>query len=117
MDHIIVGIIVFVFIYLLYTITVINNKEKIKEFEKSGQASFIIKKYHLNTTKLNKKEFAHSIAIVNSFIISVTFLITDFLSNYILKLLVGFIVLVPLILIGYHFLGRFYKKKEVSTHV
>lgn len=85
-----------------------------KNFEKSGQASFIIKRYQLKISKLNKQKFARSIALVNSFIISITFLIIDFIPNYFLKLLVGFVLLVPLIILGYHFLGQHYKKKEVK---
>ncbi len=112
MERIIVTLIVFLFIYVLYAITVIHNKNKIKNFEKSGQASFIIKKYELPVSKMNMKNFARLIALANSFMIALTFFITDFIENYILKLLVGFIILVPTILLCYHFIGIFYKKKE-----
>ncbi len=88
-----------------------------ENFENSGQAAFIIKKYKLDPKKINKKQFARSIALTNSFIISITFLITDLIKNYILKLLIGFIMLIPLIILGYHFLGQKYKKKEVNKHV
>lgn len=86
-------------------------------FEKSGQASFIIKKYKLESKKLDKKKFARSIALTNSFIIALTFLITDFIENYIVKLLVGFVILIPLIILGYHYIGQKYKKKEVNKYV
>ena len=112
MERIIVTFIVFFFIYLLYAITVIHNKKKIKEFEKSGQAAFIIKKYKLITSKINMKNFARIIALANSLIISFTFFITDFINNYILKLLVGFVILVPFIMLCYCLIGMFYKKKE-----
>ena len=109
MERIIVTIIVFFFIYLLYYITVLKNKQKMETFEKSGQASFIIKKYKLEPKKLDKKKFARSIAL--------TFLITDFIENYIVKLLVGFVILIPLIILGYHYIGQKYKKKEVNKYV
>lgn len=112
MERIVVTIIVFLFIYLLYAVTVIHNKNKIKIFEKSGQASFIIKKYKLTASKINMKNFARTIAITNSFIITLAFFITDFIENYFLKLFVGFVILVPTILLCYHMIGTFYKKKE-----
>lgn len=112
MERIIVTIIVFLFIYLLYAITVIHNKKKIKDFDKSGQAAFIIKKYKLSVSKINMQSFARLIALANSFIIALTFFITDFIENYILKLLVGFVILVPAILLCYHLIGIFYQKKE-----
>ncbi|MCI8544793.1 MAG: hypothetical protein HFH09_01015 [Bacilli bacterium] len=112
MERIIASIIVLVFIYLLYIVTVIHNKDKIKKFEKSGQAAFIIKKYKLTISKINMKNFARLIAFTNSFMIALVFFITDFIENYILKLLVGFIILLPTILLCYHLIGTFYKKKE-----
>lgn len=112
MERIIASIIVLIFIYLLYAVTVIHNKNKIKEFEKSGQAAFIIKKYKLTISKINMKNFARLIAFTNSFMIALVFFITDFIENYILKLLVGFIILLPTILLCYHLIGIFYKKKE-----
>lgn len=112
MERIIVTLIVFLFIYLLYAVTVIYNKNKIKNFEKSNQASFIIKKYKLDTSKINMKNFARILAITNSFILSLAFFITDFIENYILKLLIGFVILVPAIILCYHLIGVIYKKKE-----
>ena len=114
MERVIVTFIVFLFIYLLYAITVIHNKNKMKNFEKSGQASFIIKKYELSVSKINMENFARLIAFTNSFIIAFTFFITDFIENYILKLLVGFVILVPTILLCYQLIGIFYKKKEAK---
>ncbi len=114
MERIIVTIIVFLFLYLLYFFTVIRNKKKLEDIYKSGQASFIIKRYQLDVSKINKKVFAQTIALINSFIIAITFLITDFIANFILKFLIGFILLVPLILFSYHMIGIYYKKKEVK---
>lgn len=112
MNSFVFSCIVFCFIYLLYEITVVHNSKKMSTFEKSGQASFIIKKYNLNIKKRNKKKFARMIAFTNSFILAFTFFITDLISNFILKLLVGFILLIPLILVGYSLIGKYYKKKE-----
>lgn len=112
MERYIVTLIVFIVIYLLYLFTVLNNKEKMANFEHSGQGAFIIKKYQLNISLLNKKKFARSIAFVNSVIIALTFFFTDFLQTFILKLFIGFLILLPSIMIGYHFIGIIYKKKE-----
>lgn len=112
MERCFATLIVFIVIYLLYLFTVLNNKEKIENFEQSGQGSFIIKKYQLNSSLLNKRKFARSIALANSFIIALTFFLTDFVQNFIVKLLIGFLILLPTIVIAYHFIGIFYKKKE-----
>ena len=43
--------------------------------------------------------------------------IADYLSGQGLQLLIGFLVMIPLILIVYHIIGRHYKKKEVKKNV
>lgn len=115
MERCIMTGIVFLFIYLMYAITVIHNKTKIKNFDKSSQAAFIIKKYGL--TIKNNKNFARVIALANSAILSITFLITDFMDHYMLKFLVGFCILIPAIIGSYHIIGKVYQKKEGKNHV
>lgn len=117
MERILLSLMVFLVIYIFYFLTILKNKKKIKQIEKNGQGSFIIKKYQLDVSLLNKKSFAHSIILTNSVIITLTFFITDFISHYFIKFLVGFILIVPLILFGYHLIGIYYKKKEVKKHV
>lgn len=114
MESFLFSLIVFIVIYLLYVITVLNNKKKLSEFEKSGQGAFIIKKYELDIAKLNKKKFANALALTNSFILALTFFITDFISNYFFKLLVGFVIFIPMIILGYYLIGIYFKKKEVK---
>ena len=117
MERLIVTLVIFVLMYVLYLMTVIGNKKKMENFEKSGQAAFIIKRYCLDASKLDKKLFANLLAFTNSFILSITFFITDFLEDNILKWLTGFLILVPLIILGYHLIGIYFKKKEVKKHV
>ena len=64
--------------------------------------------------KINFKSFAHSIALINAFIIAITVTAIDPIDNLILKLLVGFIILLPLMYFLYGALGKYYKKKEVK---
>ena len=62
--------------------------------------------------KLNYKKFANSLSLVNAFIIELTVTVVELFDALIWKLLVGFLVLIPLILICYYVLGKIYKKKE-----
>lgn len=106
------GVGCFILIYVLYFITVIFNKKKMKTFLKTSQAKYFIIKYKLDENKINPKSLANAIAISNSFIISVTLIVTEFVKNYFLKLLVGLVTLFPLIIIIYTIIGKIYKKKE-----
>ncbi len=107
----------FLLIYVLYLITVIFNKKKIKNFYNTTQAKYFIYKYKLDTNKLNARGFANAIALSNSIMISLTLIATEITKNYYLKILVGIVTLVPLMLIIYSIIGNIYKKKEGKKNV
>ncbi|MCM1370778.1 MAG: hypothetical protein NC181_02660 [Clostridium sp.] len=106
------GILCFIFVYLFYLITVVTNKKKIKTFLDTRQAQYFIIKYKLNKDKIKSRGFANIISIANSLIISITLMVTEIVDNYLLKLLVGIVILIPLILFIYFIIGKIYKKKE-----
>lgn len=112
MEKVLLFLVVFVFIYLVYLVTIIWRDKKGQSIFKNGQASLIISKYRLDVKRLNMKKFHYSLAFCNSFIIALTFTLCDFLESLLLKLLFAFILLIPLILIVYHFIGRRYQKLQ-----
>ena len=114
MEHLLLFIFSFLLIYLLYLFIIVIRKKGLKKFKKSKQLDYFRVKFNLNVDKINFKSFANAFALTNAFIISFAFTISDFFNNLILKLLVGFLLLVPLMLILYNFLGKYYKKKEVK---
>ena len=112
MKFIIIFLTVFVVVYLAYLITVILNKKKLLKFKKSNQILLLVKKYDVKITDANVKEVAHLIAFSNSFIIATAVTVVELVSNFVLKILIAFIVIVPLILIMYSLVGKYLKKKE-----
>jgi hypothetical protein len=66
----------------------------------------------LDTSGINKNIFVQVLSLANSFIVAFTFACSEFFDNYILKLLVCFVVLIVLIFIIYKFIGFVYKRKE-----
>lgn len=117
MGDFIFAIVVFVIIYLAYLFTVILRKDKLKKFINAKEVSLLKGRHNLNLEKINVKSLAHTIALSNSFIISFAIYIALLVDNMILQLLIGFLVMVPSILIIYHIIGRHYKKKEVDKNV
>lgn len=105
MKYIIMFVVSFLVVYLAYFLTVILNKKKLKKFETSNQALYFTKKYKIKVSDKNVKLLANLVALANAFIISTTLIIIELVSNYILKVLVAFIVIVPLILVLYHIVG------------
>ena len=112
MNFIILFVVSFLVVYLAYFITVISNKKKLEKFKTSNQVMIFIKKYNIKITDSNVKEVAQLVALGNAFIIAFAITIVELVKNFILKILVAFLVIIPLILIVYSLIGKHMVKKE-----
>jgi hypothetical protein len=112
MKYIIWFLVSFTVVYLFYFVTVILQKKRYEKFKSSNQVMFFVKKYKLNIEKIDIKKFIKIISFTNSFIIALTFTIVANINNYILMLLIGFILIIPITLICYHFIGNYLKKES-----
>lgn len=112
MDYLLTFIFCYIIVFLVYYLVVVQRKKGLEAFKKGKQVEFFKNAYKLNLKKLNYKSFGTSLSFVNAFIIATTVTIIEIFDNLIIKLLVGFVILIPLILICYKLLGKYYKKKE-----
>lgn len=112
MDKLLLFIISFLFVYLIYLITVISKIDKNDKFKNSKQVLFFKNVYKIDIEKINLNKFAHIISIANAFIISLTVTIIELFDKLFIKMMVGFIVLLPLTLLIYYIIGKIYKSKE-----
>ena len=112
MDYLFTFIFCFTIIFLIYTTIVIWRKKGFEKFKISKQVIFFEKAYKIDLNKINLKSFAYALSLTNAFIIAFTCTVIEIFDNLILKLMVGFIILVPLMLLMYKILGTIYKKKE-----
>lgn len=112
MEFLLVFVFCFVVVYLVYYSVIVFRKKGLEAFKKGKQVLFFKNAYHLDLNKLNYKKFANSLSLVNAFIIALTVTVVELFDALIWKLLLGFLVLIPLILICYYVLGKIYKKKE-----
>lgn len=112
MKEVVFSLIVFAVLYLFYFLTVIIKKAKLDKFMEGTEVSYLKKRYKLSLKNVKPKVLANIIAITNSLIISMTLLVVVLIDNYILKLFVAFIILVPTIILCYHIIGTWLKKRE-----
>lgn len=115
MSYVILFVATFLIVYLLYLLTVILNKKKLQKFKKSNQVLYFVKKYKLKVDDSNVKLLAQLVALSNAFIISTAITIVELVPNYILKILVAFLVIMPLILLMYHVVGKIMLKRGRSN--
>ncbi len=112
MKYIYTFIFFFTFIYLVYFIVIVNRKKGLESLKNGKQLEFFKKAYNLDFRKINIKRFASSLGLTNAFIMALTITIIEVFDNLVIKLLIGFLIIIPLMLIMYKILGNTYKKKE-----
>ncbi len=111
MEAILLFLITFIIIFIIYLLFVVFNKKGLKKIYNGTEAKYLKKLYKLDLNKLDKKKFAIHIALINSFIISITLSIVVLVENYLLMILLAFIIVILLILSLYHLLAINYKNK------
>ena len=112
MEDLIFSLITFVVIYLFYVIFVINKKSKLEKMKDNPGVIYLVSKYKLDLKKINMKVLAHMIALTNSFILSVTLFILSFVDNFMLKILLCFVIIIPFQYVMYMIIGKMYKKEK-----
>ena len=112
-------LIFFTISYLLYLIFVILNKKnnKYKVRKPRMEDSFLTLKFKLDFKKINYKKYLHLTALVNSFIIALTLELVQIVNGIFFQILLSFVFLVPLILITYTIIGKYYQKKGMIKDV
>ena len=112
MKNFIIFLVLFAIVYLFYFIFVISRKKVLKKFTKGKELTFLKYKNNLDYSKFNIKALAHLVALANAFILSITVTIISIFNNFLIQMLVGLLVLIPLILIIYGIIGKVLKKKQ-----
>lgn len=115
MREVILFIIVFLIIYLSYLFFIILRKKKLERFKNNTYVKYLVKVNKLNEDKLNIKFIAHIIAITNAFIIATTFIIVELINNFLLMMVVAFLILIPLQFIMYSIIGWYLKRREENV--
>ena len=113
----------FIFVLLIYQIFIIipakkrkNNKSKgRKKKEDTSKELFEIKylqaRYKLDMKKINYNQLLQICAITSRFDISFIVYLIGIINNFILRVLGGFIFTLGIIMLSYHLVYLFYKKK------
>ena len=112
MKSFIVYLIMFLLVYLFYIIFVLCRKNILKKFPNGKEMQYLKFKYGVKVNDTNIKKIANSVFLANSFILSTTVLAISFFDGLILEIVVGLVTLVLLMLIIYHLIGIYYKKKQ-----
>lgn len=101
---------IYIIIFSLYMIF-FYIKHKRNVTNRMIEIIYLEKKYNLDLSKVNYYKLCRNIALVNSFIFTVSLFIMSFFDNYLMKVLLAFVTAFILIIIGYGILALYYKNK------
>ena len=106
-------VVTFLVIYIFYlSIYVFKKNKKYDPNKVPQELAYLIRKYRLDMKKINYKKIMNVIGLVCAFDIAFTStFMFAFVKNIYLAIFVGAIMLVPLIVITFSFIGKYYRKK------
>lgn len=113
-EFILAYILIFIFNYLLF----VRKKTKYNKNKVPVEYYYLVSLYKLDEKKIDYKKFIYTSAFINTFIVSVTYIVVyRLLHKWVWQLLFGIILIVLLIIITYGLLGRYYQKKGCKKNV
>lgn len=108
----------FVIIYLFYLIFNVLGKKEYNSKHVPVELKYLIKKFKLDMSKIKYQNIMHKIALVSAFDIAFTAtFVFKFIKNIFLRFLIGVFMLVPLIIITFNIIGKYYQKKGMIKNV
>jgi len=129
MEEFILFVMSFIFIFIIYEIFIVspakkrvrdkkkNHKRKDKNKNKElFEIMYLKGRYRLNMEKINYNQLLQICAIVSSLDIALIVTIMGFIDNFILKILGALVFTVIVILLSYHLVYVFYKKKGMINN-
>ena len=103
---------IYLVVYLFYLFFSVLKRKKFNVKKIPVELKLLIKKYRLDMSKINYRGIMNRIALVSSFDIAfVATFIFKFIENEVWSIIIGAIMIIPVILITFNFIGLYYVKK------
>lgn len=116
MKEIIYFILTFLIIYMIYYFASIRKVKKNKK-KIPVEIQYLILCYHIDIKKIPYLNFMNTVAIVGSFDIALVATLVSLIDGIIWQLLFGFVFVVPVIVISFMLVGKYYKNYQENNIV
>ena len=98
-------------IYFVYYF-IFDDMLKKEKYTKISELVLLTRKFNLDKKKMNYRSALNGIAIINAFIIAITFTIIDLIPiDIVFKLLIAFVIMLVMIFTLYMSYGKILQKK------
>ena len=113
LSMIIEAVIIFILVFLLNYLLFVRKNKKLKKDEMPLELIYLSGIYDIDPKKINFRKFQYTYSLINSFIITTTYMLVIYLvKTMIMRIIIGTVLLILLIIICYGLLGRYYLYKE-----
>lgn len=111
MEFLLNFIIIFVLIYAFYYIFSVRKARRNGK-KVPVEVQYLLIRYQIDLRKIRYKRFVNSVALVGSLDMALVGSVVLFVNGIIFQLLFGLILFVPVILVSFHLLGKYYQEKS-----
>ena len=120
MEELILFILCFIFVFIIYQVFIIipvkrNKNKKIKKKLKKGKEIYEIKylqaRYKIDLNKVNYNKLLNVCCFTSSFDIALIVSFMELIDNFFLKLIATMVFSVATILVSYHFVYLYLRRK------
>ena len=129
MKEIILFIACFILVFICYQVFFIlpmkkyrknkknGKKKKIKERKELAEIRFLVTKYKLDLDKVNYNKLLLVVSLVSSFDITLIVTIITLFDSYLVSFLLAAVLVLPIVMISYWLVYKFYEKKGMIKNV
>ena len=87
-----------------------------RDYKIPSEAQYLIALYKLDTKLFSYQRFVRIVGMVTSFDIALVATMVANIDGSIWQILFGFVIVVPVMVISFMLLGKFYQKKEIKDN-
>lgn len=117
MQELILFLMTFVFVFIIYELFVVRKEKKQDTNKKPVEIRYLEARYKLDMKKLNYKGLLNIVSLVSAFDIALIVTIIMIANSFVLELIFGCVLTLPIILVSYHIVGTIYQKKGMKKNV
>ena len=101
-------------IYIIYYFLFIRKTKR--DYKIPSEVQYLIALYKLDTKLFSYQRFVRVVGMVTSFDIALVATMVANIDGSIWQILFGFVIVVPVMVISFMLLGKFYQKKEIKDN-
>ena len=114
MKEVILFLLTYLIVFIIYKFLVTRKIKKRTKKNQPTEVDFLVKKYNIDLKKVDYNKLILLISITTSLDITIVVTIIAAVKSFLLAIILGLLLPVPLILISYHVIGFYYKKKGMT---